>query len=126
MWRERALKVVLVVVGLLFSAGIYLLVESLSKPMEPELELGQMFLGVYITLGIFVLLAARNPSANRSMIAFAAWSSLAHAAVMAVQAVYIPNDRGHLQIGAAVFGLIGVVLVVLAPAKRSGERASAA
>src|SRR5260221_7907565 len=71
--RERALKVVLVVVGLLFSAGIYLLVESLSKPMEPELELGQMFLGVYITLGIFVLLAARNSSANRSMIAFAAW-----------------------------------------------------
>src|SRR5258708_40338190 len=81
--RERVLKVVLVVVGLLFSAGIYLLVESLSKPMEPELELGQMFRGVYLTLRIFVLLAARRPSANGRMIAFAAWPRLAHAPVMA-------------------------------------------
>ena len=126
MIRERALKVVLVVVGLLLSGGIYLLVKSLSQPMEPELELGQMFLSIYITLGIFLLLAVRNPSANRSLIAFAGWSSLAHAAVMAVQAVYLAHERTHLVTGTIIFGLMGVALVVLAPTKQSGERASAA
>lgn len=85
-----------------------------------------MFLGVYITLGIFVLLAARNPSANRSLIAFTAWSSLVHAAIMAVQAFYIGSERGHPLGGVALFGIIGVALIVLAPAKQSGERASAA
>ena len=83
-------------------------------------------LGAYIALGIFVLLAARNPSANRSLIAFTAWSSLVHAAITAVQAFYIASERGHLLGGVALFGIIGVALIVLAPAKQSGERASAA
>jgi len=73
-----------------------------------------------------VLLAARNPSANRSLIAFTAWSSLVHAAITAVQAFYIASERGHLLGGVALFGIIGVALIVLAPAKQSGERASAA
>jgi hypothetical protein len=46
-----------------------------------------MLAGVYITLGVFLLLALRNPSANRTLIAFTAWSSLVHAAIMAVQAM---------------------------------------
>jgi hypothetical protein len=50
---------------------------------------------VYATLGIFLLLASRNPSANRSLIAFTAWSSLVHAAIMAVQA--FQNASGLLQ-----------------------------
>ena len=85
-----------------------------------------MMLSLYITLGIFLLVAARNPSANRSVIAFAAWSSFAHAAVMAVMAAHLPNERGHLLIAAAVLGVIGAALIVLAPAKQLGERASAA
>ncbi len=79
MIRERALKVVLVIVGLLFLATAYPL---LSMNLDESL---QMMLSVYVTLGIFLLLAARNPSAHRSLIAFAAWSSFAHAAVMTVQ-----------------------------------------
>ena len=55
-----------------------------------------MMLSVYVTLGIFLLLAARNPSANRSLIAFTAWSSIAHAAVMAVQSFYMASERGEL------------------------------
>ena len=85
-----------------------------------------MMLSLYVTLGIFLLLAARNPSANRSLIAFAAWSSLAHAAVMTVMAVHLPNERQGLLIASAVFAGIGAVLIVLAPAKPSGELRSAA
>ena len=72
-----------------------------------------------------MLLAARNPSANRSLIAFTAWSSLAHAAVMVIMAFQIPSGRGDFLSAVALFGVIGVLLIVLAPAKQS-ERTSAA
>src|SRR5437660_10683863 len=85
-----------------------------------------MMLSLYFPLGIFLLLAARNPSANRSVIAFAAWSSFAHGAVMAVMAVHLSNERRGLLVAAAVFSIIGVALIVLAPAKQSPELASAA
>src|SRR4029077_14303176 len=67
--------------------------------------------------GIFLLVAARNPS-DRSVIAFASWSSFAHGAVMAVMAVHLPNERGDLLVAAAAFGVIGAVMTVLAPAKQ--------
>jgi hypothetical protein len=125
--RERALKVVLVLVGLLFSAGIYPVVTSVRSGWEANKEDAlPMMLSLYVTLGIFLLLAARNPSANGSVIAFAAWSSFAHAAVMAVMAVRLASERGDLLIAAAVFSVIGLALIALAPAKQSVERASAA
>jgi len=71
---------------------------------------------LYVTLGIFLLLAIRNPSANRSLIAFTAWSSLAHAALMGTQAWLNMVARGEL-IGVAVLFVIGVVLIALAPAR---------
>jgi hypothetical protein len=120
MWRERALKVVLVLVGLLFSALVYPL--TMFVRQEPALA---MMLSVYVTLGIFLLLAARNPSANRSLIAFTAWSSFAHAALMAVQAFRNLIARGEL-VGVAALVIIGAALIALAPAKESGARASAA
>jgi|ERR1035438_2917881 hypothetical protein len=120
MGRERALKVMLVVVGLLFSAGVYPLMVFVKQ--DPALA---MMMSLYVTLGIFLLLAARNPSANRSLIAFTVWSSFAHAALMAVQAFRDFIPRRELA-GVAFFVVIGVALIVLAPAKKSGERASAA
>ena len=111
MIRERALKAVLVLVGLLFLAGVYPLVQ-----MHLE-EALRMMLSVYATLGIFLLLASRNPSANRSLIAFTAWSSIVHAAIMAVQAIRDVSERGHLLGGALLFGVVGVALIALAPAK---------
>ncbi len=111
MIRERALKVVLVIVGFLFLATAYPLVQ-----MHLE-ETLQMMLSIYVALGVFLLLAARNPSGNRSLIAFTAWSSLAHAAVMAVQSLHDVGERVHLLVGALAFGVIGVALIVLAPAK---------
>jgi hypothetical protein len=127
MRRERALKVVLVLVGLVFSAGIYPLVTSVRDGWQANKEDAlPMALSLYVTLGIFLLLAARNPSANRAVIAFAAWANIAHAAVMAVMAVHLPNEREDLLIAAAVFGVIGLILIVLAPGKQPVERLSAA
>jgi cellulose synthase/poly-beta-1,6-N-acetylglucosamine synthase-like glycosyltransferase len=112
------LKVVLVLVGLLFSAAVYPL---LAMRLEEALR---MMLSVYATLGIFLLLAYRDPSANRSLIAFTAWSSFAHATVMAVQLFYnlIPRSEA---LGVLVLGIIGVTLLVLAPRKPSAGLVSA-
>jgi hypothetical protein len=118
--RERALKIVMVLVGLLFLALIYPLTVFFSS--EAALA---MMLSLYVTLGIFLLVAARNPSANRSLIAFTAWSSFAHAAVMGMQAYHNIVSRGELG-GVAVLVIIGVALLALAPAKESVERMSPA
>ena len=119
MKRERALKIVLVVVGVLFCAALYPLV--LMVKQDPALA---MMMSLYATLGVFLLFASRNPSAHCSLIAFAAWSSFAHAAVMSFQALLNMIARREL-IGSAVFAIVGIVLVALAPAKQSVEKASA-
>ena len=118
MRRERILKVVLVLVGLLFTAMVYPLV--LFVKQAPALA---MSFSVYVTLGIFLLFASRNPSANRSLIAFTAWSSFVHAMLMAGQAFAGLIARGEL-IGSAVLVVIGVALIALAPAKQGVERPS--
>ncbi|MFZ0863396.1 MAG: DUF6632 domain-containing protein [Candidatus Sulfotelmatobacter sp.] len=118
MRRKRALKVVLVVVGLLFCAAVYPLI--LMVKQDPALA---MMMSLYATLGVFLLLASRNPSANRSLIAFTAWSSFAHAAVMAVQAFRDLIPRREL-LGVAFFVVIGVALIMLAPAKQTVEKTS--
>jgi hypothetical protein len=110
--REKALRIVLTLVRMLFLALIYPL--AIFMRQEPALA---MMLSLYVTLGIFLLLAVRNPSANRSLIAFTAWSSFAHAAVMGTQAMRNMISHGEL-IGVAVLVVIGVALIVLAPMKQ--------
>jgi len=112
MFAARAQKAVLIIVGILFAATIYPLVFLVRD--EPTL---QMMLSLYVTLGVFLLLASPNPSAHRSLIAFAAWSSFAHAATMAVQAIYEVSERVHLLIGVAMFVIIGLTLIVVSSAK---------
>lgn len=109
MIRERALKVALVVVGLLFIATLYGIFVVHGE------EALQMMMSLYVTLGIFLLLAARNPYANRNLIAFTAWSSFAHGGVMAVQSHSDVGDRVHLLLGTLAFVVIGVVLILLRP-----------
>jgi hypothetical protein len=116
MKRERVLKVVLVVLGLLFCAAVYPLM--LMAKQDPALA---MMMSLYATLAVFLLLASRNPPAHRSLIAFTAWSSFAHASVMAVQAYLGLIARREL-LGVATFAVIGVALIALAPAKQSAER----
>ena len=128
--RGRVLKVVLVLVGLLFTAGTYpmaIMVRSVLQPHDDDslpivLRTADeaMMLSIYVTLGIFLLLAARDTSAHRSVIAFAAWSSFAHAFVMAVMSIQVPAARAEWLITAVALGIIGALLIVLAPAKQVG------
>jgi hypothetical protein len=104
-----------VIVGLLFLAGIYGLWRMQMGPFE------QMLGGVYATLGVFVLLAARNPSANRSLIGFTAWSSVVHGGIMAVQALRNVIPRSDLLGAVLPMVIVGVVLIVLAPARVAGN-----
>ncbi len=109
--RELALKIVLAFVGLLFIALSYPMVVFIRQ--DPAMS---MMFSLYVTLGVFLLLAIRNPSQSRSVIAFTAWSSFAHAALMGTQALRGMVARGEL-IGVAVLIVIGVLLIALAPSK---------
>jgi hypothetical protein len=116
--RELALRIALAAAGLLFIALGYPLVVFIRQ--APALS---MQFSLYVTLGVFLLLAIRNPSASRSVIAFTAWSSFAHAALMGTQAYLNIVARGEL-IGVAVLVIIGAVLIALAPSKQHLESAS--
>lgn len=116
--REVALKIVLALVGLLFLALAYPLIVFARQ--DPALS---MMFSLYVTLGVFLLLAIRNPWANRSLIAFTAWSSFAHAAVMGTQAMRDMIAHGEM-VGVVILIVIGIVLIALAPAKPPAEPAS--
>lgn len=119
MKRERALKVVLVATGAIFVLGVIPLVMFFSR--QPAVA---MIMSLYVTLGVFLLLAARNPAANRNLIAFAGWANVAHAGVMAVQEYRHAIEPGELA-GVAVFGIVGLALIALTPAKQVRELAAA-
>jgi len=109
--RDVALKIVLAVVGIIFMALAY--PAMIFAYRDPSMT---MMFSIYVTLGIFLLLAIRNPLANRTLIAFTAWSSLVHAVVMGTQAMRDMVSRGELG-GVVALALIGVALIALAPVK---------
>jgi hypothetical protein len=101
MRRERVLKIALVLVGLLFSAGVYPLVGGLLHPSDSDTG-DTMMMSLYFALGIFLLIAVRNPSEYRSLIAFAAWSCFAYAATMSIQGLEIASQRVGFLVASAV------------------------
>ena len=127
--RLRFLRIALIVFGLIFLVGVYPLMMSLWpsgwrwQPNQPEYE--QMILGVYATLGIFLLIASRNPLEHRSLIWFTVWSSLVHAGIMAVQAINMPAEHGHLLGDVPALILVAVVLAILMPRRAAVEMATA-
>jgi hypothetical protein len=128
--RLRFLRVALVVFGLIFLVGVYPLMMAWWpagwrwQPNQPEYE--QMILGVYATLGVFLIIASRNPLQHRSLIWFTVWSSLAHGGIMAVQAMNMPAEHGHLLGDIPALLLVAVVLAVLMPRGASAEMAKTA
>jgi hypothetical protein len=128
--RLRFLRVALVVFGLIFLVGVYPLMMAWWpagwrwEPNQPEYE--QMILGVYATLGVFLIIASRNPLQHRSLIWFTVWSSLAHGGIMAVQAMNMPAEHGHLLGDIPALLLVAVVLAVLMPRGASAEMAKTA
>jgi len=124
--RERALKAVLVVVGLLYAAAVYPAVMPLLHPGPSDDTGDTMMMSLYFTLGVFLLMAARKPSAHRSLIAFAAWSNFAHAVVMSILGFYIPSQKTGFLIGSGILVVIGVALLALLPGKQAVEQLSVA
>lgn len=78
----------------------------------------QMICGLYAVLGIFLIIASRNPAAHRSLISFTIWSSIVHAIIMAIQAVYDGNELGHLIGDVPALLLVAAVLWYLMPSAR--------
>lgn len=78
----------------------------------------QMIIGIYATLGVFLVIAARDPERHRSLIWFAVWSSVVHAAIMAVQAVVLPGQIAHLYGDVLILFLAAVVIGALMPGEK--------
>jgi len=110
----------MVVVGLIFVAGIYPIAMYLWRPGNDSPGDTMMF-SLYATLGFFLLLGVRDPLAYRSLIAYAGWANIVHATVMALMAIHPASDRRGLLVATGGFGVIGVVLLGLIPARQSGQ-----
>jgi len=117
--RNKFLRIALVVVGLVFIFGIYPLTmvwpTGWSWHASGRSEYLEMILGVYATLGVFLIMASRNPSAHASLIWFAVWSSVVHGAVMGVQSLVDKHHIGHLWGDVAALFVVAAVLAWLAP-----------
>lgn len=117
--RLKTLKIVLVLIGAFCVIGIYPLTivwpSGWTWHASGQSMYLQMILGVYATLGVFLLMAARDPLANLSLIWFAVWSSLVHGGIMAVQAFVYPEHRGHLLGDVPVLLIAAVVVALLTP-----------
>jgi hypothetical protein len=122
MKRQRLTQIVLVIVGLLNLSIIYFLYTDLrhsSWLLDRKNEVEPMFLSFFIPVGVFLVMAARRPSEHRSMIALAAWWHISHGMVMAIQTVETWNHGVHRNFTDVILFLaIGVVLLLLLPAKR--------
>jgi Family of unknown function (DUF6632) len=118
--RIQYLRVALLLTGVTFIFGIYAL--TLVWPSGWSWHTGhhtphylQMILGVYATLGVFLVLASRKPLENLSLIWFTVWSSVAHAGIMAAQALANPEQTGHLWGDVPALLLVAAVLAFLTP-----------
>lgn len=127
--RLRYLRIALVLVGLIFIFAVYPLMMALWpsgwrwSPNQPQYE--QMILGVYATLGVFLLIASRNPLHHLSLIWFTVVSSVVHAGIMTVQALTMPSEHGHLFGDVPALLLVAVVLAGLTPRGADTAQASA-
>jgi hypothetical protein len=117
--RIKYLRIALLLVGLAFIVGIYTFV--IIWPSGWSWHTGQiphylqMILGVYATLGVFLLVASRNPLAHLSLIWFTVWSSVVHAGIMGVQAFANSEHRAHLWGDVPALLIIAGVLALLTP-----------
>ncbi|MDD5461658.1 MAG: hypothetical protein PHG00_08505 [Methylococcales bacterium] len=123
--KLKYLKIALYVIGVIFIAGVPALMMWIWPsgwgwtPPQPEYE--QMIMGVYATLGVFLIRAAKDPLANASLIWFTVWSSIVHGGIMFIQAVTDETDRTNLVGDVPALFLVAFVLWYLMPRRDSSE-----
>jgi len=115
---DKYLRIALLVTGVIFIAGIYPL--TIIWPSGWSWHAGQsdylqMILGVYATLGVFLMIASRNPLAHLSLIWFTVWSSVAHGGIMAAQSLINHEHIGHLLGDVLALFVVAAVLALLTP-----------
>ena len=127
--RVKYLKIALLLVGLIFIFGIYPLTiiwpSGWSWHTEGHSDYLQMILGIYATLGVFLIIASRNPLEHRSLIWFTVWSSVVHGLIMAAQSFASPMNMGHLWGDVAALLVVAAALALLTP-RGSGQTAISA
>ena len=127
--RLSLLRTALVVFGLVFIFGIY--AGSIVWPSGWAWGHGHshyltMIIGVYATLGAFLINAARDPEQHRSLIWFTVWSSVVHAGIMALQSLTDPLEHGHLVGDVPILFLAAIVLGALMPRSAHSPKPSLA
>ncbi len=117
--RVKFLRVALIVFGLIFLVGFYPLTiiwpAGWAWHRSGQSAYLQMIMGIYATLGVFLLIASRDPLANRSLIWFTVWSSVVHGGIMAVQSIAYPEHVGHLLGDVPALLIVAIVLAFLMP-----------
>ena len=114
--KSKILKVFLIVTGIFFVVGIYPMMNHIAPeswgwtPRQSEYE--EMIIVIYATLGVFLILAAKNPSAHRSLLWFTVWSSIAHGGIMAYQAITSEGGHEHANLYGDVPALFAVAIVL--------------
>ena len=117
--KLKYLKIALYVIGLIFIFGIYAMMMWIWPPgwswtpRQPEYE--QMIMGIYATLGVFLIIAAKNPLAHASLIWFTVWSSIVHGGIMLIQAIVDHSERMHLLGDIPALFIVAIVLWYLMP-----------
>jgi hypothetical protein len=126
--RVFYLRIALVAIGLIFIFGVYLM--GIVWPSgwvwgqgHPQHYL-TMIIGVYATLGVFLLIASRNPDEHRSLIWFTVWSSVVHAVIMAAQGFSDPAEHGHLVGDVPALLIVAIVLGALMPRAKAVHAAA--
>jgi len=123
--KLKYLKIALHVFGVIYIFGIYLMMMWIWPsgwgwtPAQPEYE--QMIMGVYATLGVFLILAAKDPMANASLIWFTVWSSAVHGGIMFVQAILDETERANLLGDIPALFLVAIVLAYLMPRRKAAD-----
>ena len=118
--KMQYLKIALVVFGLIFIFAIWPLMFVWPSGWEwipPQAEYEQMIVGIYATLGIFLIIASKNPLEHHSLIWFTVWSSVVHATIMLVQSLVDTRDIGHLFGDVPALYIVAIVLAILMPRK---------
>ena len=124
--RLKYLKIVLVVAGIM-CFGVYPLMVLWPSGWtwhSGYSDYPMMIVGIYATLGVFLILAARKPLENLSLIWFTVWSSVVHGGIMMVQSFATPEHRGHLLGDVPVLFILAIVLAILTPKSATAARAA--